>query len=214
MTLSSARARGQQRHQSPHRSCKRPRNPTLNPPKYTYGSHPINWGLALVRVGELVYIYGAGVVWARRGGAGRVIVSYNVNTSAVSVGCRSLAEHDGSIYRPRFLNVPLGKFDNTAASTSPPADQVPALAPLANDNNWYDSWAPPQSTNKGCRPLNQPTTLAGTQLGLGEAWCAGLGSRDLTPARVGQEDRQPGVTVGFQTQVPALGIATALVHRT
>jgi subtilisin family serine protease len=255
------------------------RNPTLIAPKYTYGSHPINWGLALVRVGELVYIYGAGIVNAdndrkpylakatpgnltnpsswqfyRGGGlwsgagdqnaaapisnmyvengfsvaylngrywlvqhepdlnggrivahpaaqpyeftdnrvtlynppegtrgpgnqykfyyearihpglgaAGRVIVSYNVNTSAVSVGCRSLAEHDGSIYRPRFLNVPLGKFDNTAASTSAPADQVPAIAPLANDNNWYDSWAPPQSTNKGCPPLNQPTTLAGT----------------------------------------------------
>ncbi|WP_250038241.1 S8 family serine peptidase [Paractinoplanes maris] len=263
------------------------KKPTIIPPKYTYGTHPINWGVALVRSGSLVYIYGAGVVdannnrkpylartelgnlanpdrwqfsigsnvWSREGdqssaapissmhvengfsvaflngrywlvqhepsvnggrivghpagqpwlftdwrvtlytppegtrgpgndykfyyearmhpglGApGKVVVSYNVNTSAVSVGCRSLAEHDGSIYRPRFLTVPLGRFDALAASPSPPPDQVPAMETLANDNSWYDGWASPQKEDGGCPLLNQPTTLSATANPDGTVW--------------------------------------------
>lgn len=88
---------------------------------------------------------------------GRVIVSYNVNTSAVSVGCRSHSDHDGSVYRPRFLEVPLGRLDPTFPSTAP---QSPApVARLAADYGWYDSWAPAQKANGGCPPLTQPTTL-------------------------------------------------------
>jgi subtilisin family serine protease len=41
------------------------------------------------------------------GAADSLVFSYNVNSTAVSVGCRSRLNHDASIYRPRFLNVPL-----------------------------------------------------------------------------------------------------------
>ncbi|WP_203903998.1 S8 family serine peptidase [Virgisporangium aliadipatigenens] len=249
--------------------------PTLIPPRYTYGTHPINWGLALLQVGSVVYIYGAGIVdnqnnrkaylasaapgdltdparwqfyaggsWSAMGdqnaavpvssgfhvengfsvahingrywlvqhepnlnggrimahpadspwgftnervalynppeggrgptnrylfyyearlhhdlaAPGRVILTYNVNSSAVSVGCRSLNDHDGSVYRPRFVEVPLGRFDALEASTSPPYS-APNAAPLAADLTWYDQWAEPQEANGGCPPLTQPTTL-------------------------------------------------------
>lgn len=249
--------------------------PTTIPPRYTFGSHPINWGLALVPYGSEVLIYGASIVdaqnnrrlflakapaagltnpsnwvfyagggsWStlgnqaaavpvatdffvengfsvahlngrywlvqhepnldggdiaahpadlpwgftarrtalytppegRRGpgnlykfyyearlhpelaAQGRVIVSYNVNTSAVDIGCRSLVDHDGSVYRPRFLEVPLGRLDPTYPSQAP---QSPApVARLAADYGWYDSWAPAQRANGGCPPLTQQTTL-------------------------------------------------------
>ncbi|GAA0461870.1 hypothetical protein Ade02nite_16490 [Paractinoplanes deccanensis] len=251
--------------------------PTTIPPRYTYGEHPINWGLALVPYGSEVLIYGASIVdaqnnrklylakstpagltnpsnWAFYAGGGtwstlgnqgaavpvandffvengfsvayvngrywlvqhepnldggnivahaadlpwgftarrtilytppegirsagnrykfyyearihpglaargRLIVSYNVNTSAVSVGCRSLSDHDGSVYRPRFLEVPLGRLDPTFPATS--ASPAP-VAELAADYGWYDSWAPAQRANGGCPPLTDPTTLDAT----------------------------------------------------
>jgi len=47
----------------------------------------------------------------------KVVVSYNVNTSAVSIGCRSRNDYDGAIYRPRFLDVPKSAFNAKSASS-------------------------------------------------------------------------------------------------
>jgi len=281
--------------------------PTLIPPRYTYGSHPINWGVGLLKVGSTVYIYGAGVVdqfnnrrlylaaaaaadlthadrwvfntghgqntWSAAGdqaaagpvaddlyvengfsvasvngsywliqhepnlnggdivahpaptpygfgggkvrlytppegprdaahkrqfyyearlhpglgAAGTVVVSYNVNSSDVSVGCHTRVDHDGSIYRPRFLNVPVQMFQAGAATSGAsaaagagayrpgirtgsglPAPGAPNLrapaarAAAAPDNTWYDAWAPAQQANGGCPPLTRSTTLTAT----------------------------------------------------
>ncbi|NYH42072.1 hypothetical protein HNR22_001799 [Micromonospora jinlongensis] len=282
--------------------------PTLLPPVYSYGQHPINWGLALLPQGSEVYIYGAGIVNAQNsrrlyvakatpndltnpsrwtfwtgstwsavgnqsaaravspdlkvengfsvaqvkgsywlvqhepgldggdiiahpaatpygfgasrislytppegprdaahkyqfyyearvhaglGASDKVVVSYNVNTSAVSVGCRSRNNHDAGIYRPRFLDVPVDMFQpgsatvpSTAGSSDsgsyqrgirdhsleaqgnelskPAAAVTPASAvAMAADYGWYDGWAPPQEGNGGCPPLNQATNLTG-----------------------------------------------------
>ncbi|RSM64331.1 hypothetical protein DMB66_20755 [Actinoplanes sp. ATCC 53533] len=219
--------------------------PTLIPPRHTYGSHPINWGVGLLQVGSTVYIYGAGVVdqfnnrklylasaapadltnpgrwlfntghgqntWSAAGdqaaagpvsddlyvengfsvasvngsywliqhepdlnggdivahpattpygfgsgkvrlytppegprdaahkrqffyearlhpglgAAGTVVVSYNVNSSDVSIGCHTRVDHDGSIYRPRFLNVPVQMFQAGAATSGVPTTATP-----------------------------------------------------------------------------------------
>jgi hypothetical protein len=49
-------------------------------------------------------------------GASKFTVSYNVNTSGVSIGCGSLNKWDASIYRPRFIDVPYSALTSTAAA--------------------------------------------------------------------------------------------------
>ena len=44
-------------------------------------------------------------------GTSNVILSYNVNTAAVNTGCASANIHDGSIYRPRFVQIPTSWFN-------------------------------------------------------------------------------------------------------
>ena len=44
-----------------------------------------------------------------------LVLSYNVNTTAVSIGCRSRNDYDPSIYRPRFINVPVERLLDTDA---------------------------------------------------------------------------------------------------
>jgi hypothetical protein len=52
------------------------------------------------------------------GAAGQVVISYNVNTSAVDTGCVSANAHDATIYRPRFIDVPVSAFDPSAATAA------------------------------------------------------------------------------------------------
>jgi hypothetical protein len=44
-------------------------------------------------------------------GTSNVILSYNVNTASVDTGCASASTHDGSIYRPRFVEIPTSWFN-------------------------------------------------------------------------------------------------------
>lgn len=53
------------------------------------------------------------------GAAGQVVISYNVNTSAVDTGCVSANRHDATIYRPRFIDVPVTDFNPNAAKPAP-----------------------------------------------------------------------------------------------
>ncbi|HEY1664872.1 MAG TPA: NucA/NucB deoxyribonuclease domain-containing protein [Trebonia sp.] len=53
------------------------------------------------------------------GAAGQVVISYNVNTSAVDTGCVSANAHDAAIYRPRFIDVPVSDFKPGEARAAP-----------------------------------------------------------------------------------------------
>jgi hypothetical protein len=46
----------------------------------------------------------------------QVVISYNVNTTAIDTGCVTANVHDASIYRPRFIDVPTSAF-STASLT-------------------------------------------------------------------------------------------------
>jgi hypothetical protein len=100
----------------------------------------------------------------------QLIVSYNVNTSAKSIGCRSLNDHDGSVYRPRFVTVPVGVLnaDNLKAAPalpSSPSSSVVSGGTGAGDQNWYDGWA----YAGGCPPLKAGmSTLTGSATSSGE----------------------------------------------
>ena len=91
-----------------------------------------------------------------------LVLSYNVNTTAVSIGCRSLNDHDGSIYRPRFINVPAEKLLAYAASpitnTSSGGYTSPPVVTSGPDYQYYDSWAYPSH----CPPLVKSTTVTAT----------------------------------------------------
>lgn len=65
------------------------------------------------------------------GPSGDVVISYNVNTAAVDTGCVSANMHDASIYRPRFIDVPVSAF-NPSAATSQPASPLSARAAAAS----------------------------------------------------------------------------------
>jgi subtilisin family serine protease len=121
------------------------------------------------------------------GDGGHLVLSYNVNSTEVSIGCRLRINHEAGIYRPRFVNIPtsllyVGRADGPATmnasggerwrgnggpalSPQPPAavaagtDQLAALAP---DLGWYDQWAGPQQSNHGCPRLTKTTALSAT----------------------------------------------------
>lgn len=61
------------------------------------------------------FVYEARVQPGLSRGSNKIIMAYNVNTSAVSIGCRSRTDHDASIYRPRFIDVPLSMLNASAA---------------------------------------------------------------------------------------------------
>jgi hypothetical protein len=61
------------------------------------------------------------------GGAGKIVISYNVNTSSVDSGCVSANAHDARIYRPRFIDVPSSAFNPSAATAAAaPSSWAPA----------------------------------------------------------------------------------------
>ncbi|MGD0559435.1 MAG: fibronectin type III domain-containing protein [Streptosporangiaceae bacterium] len=64
--------------------------------------------------------------------SGDVVVSYNVNSSAVDTGCVSLLNYDANAYVPRFIDVPTADFSTSGLSDSvrrSSAGTVTAAAP-------------------------------------------------------------------------------------
>ncbi len=110
-----------------------------------------------------------------------LVLSYNVNTTAVSIGCRSKSDRVPSIYRPRFINVPKEKLLRSAAQTvvngSSSGYSSPGVVTAGVDNQWYDAWA--YATH--CPPLVKPTTLSGN------ATSSASGDVSLTWSNYGQD---------------------------
>jgi hypothetical protein len=88
------------------------------------GAHPSStpWGFTNQTVslytpptGQVTYPYYYQQYEARvqpgLGATGQMVISYSVNTLAVDTGCVSANAHDASIYRPRFIDVPVSKFN-------------------------------------------------------------------------------------------------------
>lgn len=89
-----------------------------------------------------------------------VVISYNVNTTAETIGCRSLNDHNAAIYRPRFIDVPLGKFTPTfSLATQKPGT---AVAPgQADPRGIHTKLRPPP---RGMQPTSAMTTTTTTAL--------------------------------------------------
>jgi hypothetical protein len=76
-----------------------------------------------------------------------LVMSYNVNSTAVDTGCVSAHSYDGHSYRPRFVEVPEARFDQYDATPSgTPAEAVSqtlAAAPIGGVSDWFPHWGQP-----------------------------------------------------------------------
>lgn len=77
------------------------------------------------------------------GPSGDVVISYNVNTGAVDTGCVSANAHDATIYRPRFIDVPISAFNPAAASTAVAVTRASRMAASAGLKRQLSGMATP-----------------------------------------------------------------------
>jgi len=112
-----------------------------------------------------------------------LVISYNVNSEAVTTGCVPMSAFTNTVTQPRFITVPLTAFDAGAgpgtarAASAPPG--YPSIVPR-HPAQWFSSWSYPN----GCPPV--PGLATGTvhaRAGAGKVtltWPdAGLGVRYL-----------------------------------
>ena len=114
-----------------------------------------------------------------------LVISYNVNSEAVTTGCVPMSAFTNTVTQPRFITVPLAAFDAGAGPGTAPAraasapPDYPSIVPR-HPAQWFSSWSYPD----GCPPV--PGLAAGTvhaRAGAGKVtltWPdAGLGVRYL-----------------------------------
>jgi hypothetical protein len=80
-----------------------------------------------------------------------LVISYNVNSEAVTTGCQPMSEFTNTVTLPRFVTVPLAAFgDNPGGhlARSGPQDD-PRIVPR-DPSQWFDAWAYPGA---GCPPV-------------------------------------------------------------
>jgi hypothetical protein len=93
-----------------------------------------------------------------------VVISYNVNSEAVSTGCKPMSLFTNTVTLPRFIAVPLGAFGDNPGAHANSARSGPQDDPriVARDpSQWFDAWAYPRN---GCPPVPR---LASVQAKLG-----------------------------------------------
>jgi hypothetical protein len=91
-----------------------------------------------------------------------LLISYNVNSLAVTAGCEPLSEFTNAVIQPRFIAVPRSVFGasvRTARSTAVATGPAPAPPAIRRVSRWYDSW----KYRGGCPPLRAVTHLAVTR---------------------------------------------------
>lgn len=91
---------------------------------------------------------------------GNLILSYNVNATAVNTGCVSAHAYDGKSYRPRFVQIPENWFDQYDATPSGTAvgrtSQAAAAGTIGGVTDWFPHWGQP------CPAVPAPTGFTAT----------------------------------------------------
>ena len=83
-----------------------------------------------------------------------LVISYNVNSEAVTTGCKPLSAFTNTVTQPRFITVPLAAFGSgqvRAASAPPGYPRIVARHPT----QWFSSWSYPD----GCPPVPAVTAV-------------------------------------------------------
>ena len=82
------------------------------------------------------------------------MISYNVNSEAVTTGCVPMSAFTNTVTLPRFIAVPLAAFGDGAgaqvnAVRSGPPD-YPRIVPR-DPSQWFDAWSFPERLPAGAR---------------------------------------------------------------
>jgi hypothetical protein len=108
--------------------------------------------------------------------SGTLTISYNVNSEAVTTGCKPMSAFTNTVILPRFIEVPMAAFGpgpGAAARgvTSGPPDYPPIVQ--ENPAQWFDAWAYPGDcppvpavTSAQARPTDGHVTLSWPGAGL------------------------------------------------
>jgi hypothetical protein len=87
-----------------------------------------------------------------------LVVSYNVNSLAVTAGCVPLSAFTNRVTQPRFVSVPLAVFGGRALGTSAGVRAGPSGYPRIvpqDPRQWFDEWKYPD----GCPPVPAVTRV-------------------------------------------------------
>jgi hypothetical protein len=112
-----------------------------------------------------------------------LVISYNVNSEAVTAGCAPMSEFTNTVILPRFIAVPMAAFANdpagpakdAPAKDAPAKDAPPDYPPIVQQDpsQWFDAWTypgdcPPVPRLKPvqARPAPGKVTLSWPDLGL------------------------------------------------
>src|SRR5690242_16985554 len=105
-----------------------------------------------------------------------LVISYNVNSEAVTTGCAPMSAFTNSLTLPRFVAVPMSAFGAGADAHASQARSGPAGYPQIvqqNPSQWFDAWSyadgcppVPALTSARARPATGRVTLSWPDVGL------------------------------------------------
>ena len=107
-----------------------------------------------------------------------LVISYNVNSEAVTAGCKPMSAYTNSVTLPRFAAVPLAAFGAAGAPVSSPRSGTQDYPQIVarNPSQWFDAW----DFQDGCPPVRAVSSVQ-ARPGAGRvalSWTdAGLGMR-------------------------------------
>jgi hypothetical protein len=132
-----------------------------------------------------------------------LVISYNVNSEAVTTGCAPMSNFTNTSILPRFVAVPLAAFGAGAAPGSaagpalgPARSGPPGYPPIVQQDpsQWFDAWAyrgdcPPVPAVRSAqaRPVTGQVTLSWPDAGLNisyRVWLQGPGEPGQVPAAI------------------------------
>jgi len=130
-----------------------------------------------------------------------LVISYNINSEAVTTGCVPMSAFTNTVTLPRFIAVPVAAFgEDTAARADPVrggATDYPQIV-ARNPSQWFDAWDYPSGcppvpalVSVKARPGNGKVTLSWPDDGLGvryRVYLQGPGEPGDTPVATARAD--------------------------
>ena len=117
-------------------------------------------GIGLTEADQYQIMYEARVEPALSTGQ-TLMISYNVNTLAVTAGCVPLSDYTNAVPQPRFIAVPRAVFSAGPGLAKSVTAGPPAYPRSKHGPHWFDSWSYPG----GCPPLSAPRGFSVTHRG-------------------------------------------------
>ena len=134
-----------------------------------------------------------------------LVISYNVNSEAVTTGCAPMSAFTNSLTLPRFVAVPMSAFGDGADAHASQARSGPSGYPQIvqqNPSQWFDAWSysggcppVPALASARARPAAGRVTLSWPDVGLRlhyHVYLSGPGEPGDTPVKITQKT---GVTI-------------------